>query len=260
MLLTRAPLYSRGCPRFLVRLACVRHAASVDSEPGSNSRLKLGRHRRRAALRLRSTTPNIWSSPTPQNCRTGRLIVSYLAAERNNSLSFALCQRPEASELHALTWHAQLNCQRTILTRQRRAPHSGVLREPLGFTPLLALWRPPPQDNCLTLPDTWSHVKDLVKEKRNASRVFSQLLRFREWSGGLMLPFCVAGSTAALSMPSRNPDSMMLLRVGRASAGPTTLPDWGRASPTPTTCLTGASPGPTNGGAPGPTRSSFPRR
>ena len=26
---------------FLVRLACVRHAASVDSEPGSNSRLKL---------------------------------------------------------------------------------------------------------------------------------------------------------------------------------------------------------------------------
>src|SRR5208337_350420 len=28
-------------PDFLVRLACVRHAASVDSEPGSNSRLKL---------------------------------------------------------------------------------------------------------------------------------------------------------------------------------------------------------------------------
>ena len=40
VLLTRSPLYSRGCPRFLVRLACVRHAASVDSEPGSNSRLK----------------------------------------------------------------------------------------------------------------------------------------------------------------------------------------------------------------------------
>ena len=40
MLLTRSPLYSRSCPRFLVRLACVRHAASVDSEPGSNSRLK----------------------------------------------------------------------------------------------------------------------------------------------------------------------------------------------------------------------------
>ena len=37
MLLTRTPLYS-GCP-FRVRLACVRHAASVDSEPGSNSQL-----------------------------------------------------------------------------------------------------------------------------------------------------------------------------------------------------------------------------
>ena len=40
MLLTRAPLYSWYCYHFLVRLACVRHAASVDSEPGSNSRLK----------------------------------------------------------------------------------------------------------------------------------------------------------------------------------------------------------------------------
>ena len=39
MLLTRTPLYSQGCPCFLVRLACVKRAASVDSEPGSNSRL-----------------------------------------------------------------------------------------------------------------------------------------------------------------------------------------------------------------------------
>ena len=35
LLLTRAPLYSSE--DFLVRLACVRHAASVRSEPGSNS-------------------------------------------------------------------------------------------------------------------------------------------------------------------------------------------------------------------------------
>jgi hypothetical protein len=40
VLLTRSPLYSEDCSPFLVRLACVRHAASVDSEPGSNSRLK----------------------------------------------------------------------------------------------------------------------------------------------------------------------------------------------------------------------------
>ena len=40
MLLTRAPLYLSPEGDFLVRLACLRHAASVDSEPGSNSRYK----------------------------------------------------------------------------------------------------------------------------------------------------------------------------------------------------------------------------
>ena len=40
VLLTRTPLYS-GLLHFLVRLACVKRAASVDSEPGSNSRLNL---------------------------------------------------------------------------------------------------------------------------------------------------------------------------------------------------------------------------
>ena len=32
--------FTHGLLHFLVRLACVRHAASVDSEPGSNSHLK----------------------------------------------------------------------------------------------------------------------------------------------------------------------------------------------------------------------------
>ena len=40
MLLTRAPLYFLPEGKFRVRLACLRHAASVDSEPGSNSRYK----------------------------------------------------------------------------------------------------------------------------------------------------------------------------------------------------------------------------
>ena len=38
-LLTRAPLYLSTEADFLVRLACVRHAASVCSEPGSNSQV-----------------------------------------------------------------------------------------------------------------------------------------------------------------------------------------------------------------------------
>ncbi len=37
VLLTLAPLYSFPEGKFLVRLACVRHADSVRSEPGSNS-------------------------------------------------------------------------------------------------------------------------------------------------------------------------------------------------------------------------------
>ena len=41
VLLTRPPLYSLPEGNFLVRLACVKRAASVDSEPGSNSRLNL---------------------------------------------------------------------------------------------------------------------------------------------------------------------------------------------------------------------------
>ena len=40
-ILTRAPLYYASCPAILVRLACVRHAASVRSEPESNSPVKL---------------------------------------------------------------------------------------------------------------------------------------------------------------------------------------------------------------------------
>src|SRR6058998_3760224 len=41
VLLTRSPLYRGSCDPFLVRLACVRHAASVRSEPGSNSPSKV---------------------------------------------------------------------------------------------------------------------------------------------------------------------------------------------------------------------------
>ena len=40
MLRTRSPRARLYCYRLRVRLACVKHAASVRSEPGSNSRLK----------------------------------------------------------------------------------------------------------------------------------------------------------------------------------------------------------------------------
>src|SRR5262245_47022769 len=41
-LLTRSPLYSEDCSSFRVRLACVKHAASVHSEPASDSPIKFG--------------------------------------------------------------------------------------------------------------------------------------------------------------------------------------------------------------------------
>ena len=40
-LLARSPLYRRAEARFRVRLACFSHAASVQSEPGSNSSIDL---------------------------------------------------------------------------------------------------------------------------------------------------------------------------------------------------------------------------
>ena len=88
MLLTRAPLYSRSCPRFLVRLACVRHAASVDSEPGSNSRLKpddcdrVRRHHHHLVSMSLDVKPEHHHSrlarstccQRPFRCRTGRSV------------------------------------------------------------------------------------------------------------------------------------------------------------------------------------------
>ena len=57
MLLTRSPLYSPPEGSFLVRLACVKRAASVDSEPGSNSRVKYC-----LLSSPRSAKDNSWSS------------------------------------------------------------------------------------------------------------------------------------------------------------------------------------------------------
>jgi hypothetical protein len=78
-LLTRSPLYSRGCPLFRVRLACLIHAANVRSEPGSNSPLDiythinryLHRNRRSYKRSSRRTNPKVrglvGSSRAPQH-------------------------------------------------------------------------------------------------------------------------------------------------------------------------------------------------
>ena len=81
---------------FLVRLACVRHAASVDSEPGSNSHLKPV-----VCRRVVGRLP-----PRPR-----REVVVYLV----RSLGF----QPEPS---SHDWHVQPSCQRTDPLPPERAP------------------------------------------------------------------------------------------------------------------------------------------
>ena len=77
-LLTRAPLYLGSCPPFRVRLACVRHAASVRSEPGSNSPLKLTK-----GIRF------LWFIP----CSTGIVRWLFLSHARESNLLLFSFQR-----------------------------------------------------------------------------------------------------------------------------------------------------------------------
>ena len=92
MLLTRAPLYSWYCYHFLVRLACVRHAASVDSEPGSNSRLKPDV----VPLRRRSN----WVDRP-----------AHLLAKDAGTL---LVRMTEPNPITSHDWHVQPICQRSL--------------------------------------------------------------------------------------------------------------------------------------------------
>ena len=81
VLLTRPPLYLFPEGNFLVRLACVRRAASVDSEPGSNSRVKSCRPR------------------SPRKARSDKLVES--SSDQN-------------SKLDGFGLRVQPNCQRSV--------------------------------------------------------------------------------------------------------------------------------------------------
>src|SRR5437899_9374516 len=72
VLLTRSPLYSGSCPPFLARLACVRHAASVRSEPGSNSPVELETS---FALSVRRTNDSSETHSTSLAKQRGLLVV-----------------------------------------------------------------------------------------------------------------------------------------------------------------------------------------
>src|SRR6185437_15877169 len=77
---------------FLVRLACVRHAASVDSEPGSNSRLK----------------------PVVNVFRTEVRITSTVHLFLNSAPYLVRMIKPNLIDPH--DWHVQPYCQRPFRT------------------------------------------------------------------------------------------------------------------------------------------------
>ena len=106
--------FTQGLLPFLVRLACVRHAASVDSEPGSNSRLKPDVCRRVVG---RLPSPHIQCSLQKPlwfqqrgmappfsfllSCESSKTMVVYLVR------SFGLMPESVSHD-----WHVQPSCQR----------------------------------------------------------------------------------------------------------------------------------------------------
>ena len=103
MLLTRSPLYVRPKAGLIVRLACVRHAASVHPEPGSNSPFDLGcrfpvRGNRRVSINSKNKSefkevPNKWTLWHVSICLPRR--ISQMPSVRH-SIRFSRCRRARA--------------------------------------------------------------------------------------------------------------------------------------------------------------------
>jgi hypothetical protein len=95
-LLTRSPLYSRGCPLFRVRLACLIHAANVRSEPGSNSPLDIHTHINRYLHRNRRSYKRSSRRNNP------RLVGSSRAPQHSVRYSFVKERARDLRELAVL--------------------------------------------------------------------------------------------------------------------------------------------------------------
>ena len=113
--------FTQGLLPFLVRLACVRHAASVDSEPGSNSRLKPDAYRR---VEGRLPSPHIQSRLQKplwfQQCEMAPpfslLLLSLFASCEAGKKKFTVVYLVRSFELILESvshdWHVQPSCQR----------------------------------------------------------------------------------------------------------------------------------------------------
>ena len=118
---------TQGRSPFRVRLACVRHAASVDSEPGSNSHVRWFASRDRTEALSRSDSTN--TRPVMAlalllliECDLSRCTRSSLARfpgpNRDRRLAFAPDgARPDLLTLDGLCLHVLSSFQRTGFTR-----------------------------------------------------------------------------------------------------------------------------------------------
>ena len=118
--------FTHGLLHFLVRLACVRHAASVDSEPGSNSRLKPDVCRRVVG---RLPSPHIQSrlqKPLWFQQRGMAPPLSFAPSEEGLKTAVVYLVRSLGLLPESLShdWHVQPSCQRPNRGPPRRREFS----------------------------------------------------------------------------------------------------------------------------------------
>jgi hypothetical protein len=122
--------FTQGLLPFLVRLACVRHAASVDSEPGSNSRLKPDVCRRVVGRLPSHASSSTCKSGSGFNSADGATVQLLAPSESKPSRSsqttvvylvrsLGLMPEPISHD-----WHVQPSCQRPDRNPPRRREFS----------------------------------------------------------------------------------------------------------------------------------------
>src|SRR5438477_9590380 len=108
--------FTHGLLHFLVRLACVRHAASVDSEPGSNSRLKpeICSRRNRLAIPQSGRHECPHSTERPYFVSTLGLEPEpfHTVAGHQSLVAGKAHDRRQRSATDSFNWHVQPICQR----------------------------------------------------------------------------------------------------------------------------------------------------
>jgi hypothetical protein len=115
---------------FLVRLACVRHAASVDSEPGSNSRLKPDVCRRVVGRLPSPGFPEQRLHAAPDNDSGWRhrsalcVSTSFEAAKKKFTVVYLVRSLGLMPEFVSHDWHVQPSCQRPNRGPPRRREFS----------------------------------------------------------------------------------------------------------------------------------------